>query len=258
ADVVYRLREADTEGPSRLQTLILRGGSRMPLWGIACLLLLLPVWRHNVPLQMDLPDDSALRSSFFALYLLFYVLRSFFAQQAQRVTPESQPAEGDARVYESQGSILWLRLFSLAVWVVIFLYGFDAERMAWFALPVPVGFRWVCIGWSGVNLGLLIWTHQSLGPNWSRRLQIPAEQTIVTHGPYQWVRHPMYTLLCGFYLSTAFAASNALILIVSLGMAWGLYVRVQQEEHMMLQHFGDDYRAYMQRTGRFLPRSRRR
>jgi protein-S-isoprenylcysteine O-methyltransferase Ste14 len=38
-------------------------------------------------------------------------------------------------------------------------------------------------------------------------------------------------------------------------MIAGMYVRVPKEEQMMLDEFGEEYQAYMQRTGRFLPRS---
>jgi protein-S-isoprenylcysteine O-methyltransferase Ste14 len=32
-------------------------------------------------------------------------------------------------------------------------------------------------------------------------------------------------------------------------------IRVPREERMMLEHFGDEYRDYMRRTGRIFPRA---
>ncbi len=80
------------------------------------------------------------------------------------------------------------------------------------------------------------------------------EQTLVTDGPYQWVRHPMYTVLSGFYLGAALVSANSLIGLVSVGIVLQFWTRIEPEEHMMLEHFGDAYRTYMQQTGRLLPR----
>jgi protein-S-isoprenylcysteine O-methyltransferase Ste14 len=34
----------------------------------------------------------------------------------------------------------------------------------------------------------------------------------------------------------------------------GLFARVPREEQMMIEEFGEEYKAYMQRTGRFFPK----
>lgn len=98
--------------------------------------------------------------------------------------------------------------------------------------------------------------HQSLGKNWSRLLNVREEQILVTHGPYQWVRHPMYAVLSGFYLCAALVSANSLVGLVSVGIVLQFWTRIEPEEHMMIEHFGDAYRTYMQHTGRFLPRLR--
>jgi protein-S-isoprenylcysteine O-methyltransferase Ste14 len=69
------------------------------------------------------------------------------------------------------------------------------------------------------------------------------------------VHHPMYTALfllgVGFLLLTAnWAVGVPLIVVLPILVS----VRIGNEEALMIEKFGDEYRAYMQRTGRFLPR----
>jgi protein-S-isoprenylcysteine O-methyltransferase Ste14 len=83
---------------------------------------------------------------------------------------------------------------------------------------------------------------------------IRQQHTLITNGPYRWVRHPFYTVtsltFAGFVLLTA-TWSAAL----ALALFWlYLWRRTPLEEAKLVERFGDEYRAYMARTGRFLPR----
>jgi protein-S-isoprenylcysteine O-methyltransferase Ste14 len=97
-------------------------------------------------------------------------------------------------------------------------------------------------------------THKDLGRNWSVSLDIRENHRLVTNGVYSFVRHPMYS---AFWL---WAIAQALLLpnwiagfsgIVGFGTLF--FGRVFEEEQLMLKAFGDEYRAYMQRTARILP-----
>lgn len=97
-------------------------------------------------------------------------------------------------------------------------------------------------------------THKALGRNWSVSLDVRETHKLVTHGVYARVRHPMYT---AFWL---WAAAQALLLpnwVAGLAGLVGfgtLYVfRIGREERLMLDAFGDEYRAYMGRTARLVP-----
>jgi protein-S-isoprenylcysteine O-methyltransferase Ste14 len=102
----------------------------------------------------------------------------------------------------------------------------------------------------------LFWrAHRDLGTNWSPTLEIGAQQTLVTKGVYRTIRHPMYASQFLWVLAQALLLPNWL---AGLGGVLGLLplylVRVPREERMMLDHFGDDYRAYMAQTGRVVPK----
>jgi protein-S-isoprenylcysteine O-methyltransferase Ste14 len=76
----------------------------------------------------------------------------------------------------------------------------------------------------------------------------------VTSGPYRWVRHPFYDCVALCVLANSVVAANWFLFSTG-GLAVGLMVvRTRKEEEKLLARFGDAYRAYMERTGRFLPR----
>ena len=101
----------------------------------------------------------------------------------------------------------------------------------------------------------LLWrAHADLGRNWSPRLQITEEHRLVTQGVYAHIRHPIYAAvwLTGLaqllMLANWIAGPACLILYLP-----GYLVRVPREEGMMRDHFGDEYRAYAERTGAIFP-----
>jgi protein-S-isoprenylcysteine O-methyltransferase Ste14 len=97
-------------------------------------------------------------------------------------------------------------------------------------------------------------SHLDLGENWSISLEIRKQHYLVTTGAYRVVRHPMYS---SFFL---LAFAQFLLLpnwfsgaagLVGVGLLYAL--RVRQEERMMLERFGADYRDCMMHTKRLIP-----
>lgn len=105
----------------------------------------------------------------------------------------------------------------------------------------------------------LFWrSHRDLGTNWSPSLEIGAQHTLTTQGVYRTIRHPMYASGWLSSLAQALLLHNWIAGIAGLVAFLPLYlVRVPQEERMMLDHFGDAYRAYCAQTGRLVPRLHR-
>ena len=97
-------------------------------------------------------------------------------------------------------------------------------------------------------------THKELGRNWSITLEIRDKHELVCGGPYALVRHPMYTSFLLMGLGQAFLLSNwAMGLAGLVGFAILFFLRVDKEERMMLEVFGQRYRDYMERTKRIIP-----
>jgi protein-S-isoprenylcysteine O-methyltransferase Ste14 len=97
-------------------------------------------------------------------------------------------------------------------------------------------------------------THKELGRNWSISLEIREQHKLVREGPYALVRHPMYTSFLLMALGQAFLLANWVAGLAGLaGFAVLFFLRVENEEHMMLENFGPQYRDYMARTKRLIP-----
>jgi protein-S-isoprenylcysteine O-methyltransferase Ste14 len=80
------------------------------------------------------------------------------------------------------------------------------------------------------------------------------EHTLVTTGPYRWVRHPFYGAAVLALLASSLVAANGFLFITGCVPVLLLRFRTWKEEENLIARFGDEYRAYMQRTGRFVPR----
>jgi protein-S-isoprenylcysteine O-methyltransferase Ste14 len=95
---------------------------------------------------------------------------------------------------------------------------------------------------------------RSLGKNLTDTVVTRKQHTLVTIGPYQWVRHPFYVCAALLVVTVSLVTANALFLIAGGLVLTLLGLRTPIEERFLLNRFGDDYRQYMNRTGRFLPR----
>ncbi|GIK37182.1 MAG: isoprenylcysteine carboxyl methyltransferase [Chloroflexota bacterium] len=125
------------------------------------------------------------------------------------------------------------------------------------AFSMPTWLRWTGVGLGVVTVLLFWWVHHALGQNWSMPVVIRENQTLVTTGPYRWVRHPMYTTIFVWALAYFLISANWLIGAAWLGLGLVAMAVAGGEEEAMIEKFGEAYRAYAQLTGRFLPRLRR-
>lgn len=113
----------------------------------------------------------------------------------------------------------------------------------WFGVPILVAAVW------------LLWqAHADLGRNWSPTLQIAEEHRLVTQGVYAHIRHPIYAAIWLTGLAQLLMLANWVAGPACLVLYLPVYlVRVPREERMMGDHFGDEYKAYVQRTGAVIP-----
>lgn len=115
-------------------------------------------------------------------------------------------------------------------------------------------------GWLGVALiaGALFvfWrAHADLGLNWSPSLEIREKHELITKGIYGVIRHPMYASQWLWVIAQPLLLQNWIAGLVNLLIFISFYLlRVQAEEQMMTDKFGDQYREYMKRTGGVLPK----
>jgi protein-S-isoprenylcysteine O-methyltransferase Ste14 len=193
-------------------------------------------------------DAQIFHVLFAVAYLVMFGIRLLSWRTAVR-------AGGRVKLKEGKVNMAVRAVLGLGYIGALIVYAFFPSFLAWAAFSLPAWVRWIGAGITGAALLLLAWVQWSLGKNFSTTLHLRQGHLLVTKGPYRWVRHPMYTALfllgVGFLLLTAnWAVGVPLIVALPILVA----VRIGNEEALMIEQFGDEYRAYMQHTGRFLPR----
>jgi protein-S-isoprenylcysteine O-methyltransferase Ste14 len=159
------------------------------------------------------------------------------------------------RRQEGLAILLTLRPIGLAGALGLIAFMVNPSTMAWSSLPLPNWLRWAGVGVGIAGGGLLLWTFHTLGPNLTDTVVTRKTHTLVTRGPYRWVRHPFYDSAALGILANSLVAANWFLLLTG-GLALVLLVvRTRKEEENLLNRFGEDYRAYTERTGRFWPKS---
>ncbi|MGI9402728.1 MAG: protein-S-isoprenylcysteine O-methyltransferase [Rhizobiaceae bacterium] len=104
------------------------------------------------------------------------------------------------------------------------------------------------------SLRLFRITHKALGAMWSHSLDLREGHKLVTSGIYENVRHPMYSAFWLWAVAQPFLLSNWVAGFSGIAGFGTLYfLRVGQEERMMEERFGEEYRQYCSRTKRIIP-----
>ncbi|GAA3717311.1 protein-S-isoprenylcysteine O-methyltransferase [Microlunatus aurantiacus] len=181
-------------------------------------------------------DQDMFKAVYLAGFILIFAIRLPYWWMARGVPVVTDRKKGSEKVL--------LATLSVGVGVLPLVYVFaPLLRVADYRLPT-----WM--GWMGAvvfTFGLwILWrAHAGLGRYWSDSLQLREGQQLVTSGIYRRIRHPMYAF--GWLLAIA----QVLLLwnwiagwsgVVAFALLY--FLRVPREEQMMIDQFGEHYRAY--------------
>jgi len=103
------------------------------------------------------------------------------------------------------------------------------------------------------GLAFCVWARATLGRNWSGTITLKEGHELIERGPYRFVRHPIYTGLLAMFLATAIAfgyLGGIVAVILAFASFW---IKLSEEERLMLQQFPDQYQSYQQRVKRIIP-----
>ena len=103
---------------------------------------------------------------------------------------------------------------------------------------------------------VIYWLFSSVGSGITPTSATREKHTLITSGPYRWVRHPLYTVGSSFFVSLGMMANNWFIAGLGVLAFVLMAVRTPAEEANLIAKFGDEYRVYMEHTGRYLPKFR--
>jgi protein-S-isoprenylcysteine O-methyltransferase Ste14 len=186
---------------------------------------------------------------YFLGFLVYLWIRHVYATRCKRVVKSHRQVDLTEKV------LLAIVIAGSLVAPVLYLFT-PLFNFADYRLPAAV--PWCGAGVMVAALWLFWRSHADLGENWSISLEIRAGHQLVNRGVYRTIRHPMYAgiwLWCAaqaMLLGNWLAGWSALITFAPL-----YFLRTPREERLMCQFFPDEYRDYMQQTGRLLPRLQR-
>lgn len=106
---------------------------------------------------------------------------------------------------------------------------------------------------------LVMWSGRTLGRFMVVEIAISRDHELVTEGPYARIRHPTYTGAILMSFGVAFLFLNGALMAVAVLVVLLANYRASKEDRLLASDagFGETYRAYAARAGRFLPRLRR-
>jgi protein-S-isoprenylcysteine O-methyltransferase Ste14 len=139
-----------------------------------------------------------------------------------------------------------------------FLVAFFAPPLEWMYLPaIMPRMIWIQIAGLGlilVAVALLIWARAYIRGQYTGHVEVKTDHRLITSGPYRVIRHPSYSglLLMTFGVVLGYASMIGLAGILFLLLP-GLAYRMVVEERLLIEMFGEEYRAYQQRTKRLIP-----
>ncbi len=197
--------------------------------------------------------ETIFRIIFFIVFVCMSFIRIYYRQKVHQAGESSYAINKEAIKREGRLFLILRLVLGFFMIAIFILYAINSKWMGWFTVPFPIWLRWIGVGLGIVSLPLLIWVQRTLGKHWSTNLQLREQHTLVTSGPYRWVRHPMYTALFTFFIASSLISANWLFILLTMVVIIGLYTRIGKEEIMMIEKFGDEYSDYMKRTGRLLP-----
>jgi len=194
-------------------------------------------------------NTQAFRWLFIIVFVGMVSISGYFRSRARR------SGEAIPRAREGKLVLLTRLFFAAPLYLPIIVYMFHPGWMTWAALPLPVWVRWLGAAIGLAMLPVLYWVFSSIGGNISETTLTKEKHKLVTHGPFQWVRHPSYSAATVSLISMGALAANWFMLATACIALIGIAVLViPREEAELVRKFGVEYQDYMLRTGRLTPR----
>jgi protein-S-isoprenylcysteine O-methyltransferase Ste14 len=193
-------------------------------------------------------DEPALRAVLIGVMMVLLPFGMY-----HRVRSQSSGEKLDRR-QEGLFVLATLRPVGAVFWIAVFAWMINPAWMAWSSLAFPIWLRWMGVVSLLCGSALLVWTFRTLGRNLTDTVVTREKHTLVMHGPYFWIRHPLYSSAALVILAVSLIASNWFFFAGGITVLAVLIMRTRTEETNLVARFGDRYQRYMDRTGRFLPR----
>ncbi|HWD92433.1 MAG TPA: isoprenylcysteine carboxylmethyltransferase family protein [Verrucomicrobiae bacterium] len=107
----------------------------------------------------------------------------------------------------------------------------------------------ICI----VGLLFTLWARRTLAGNWSSDVTFKQDHELIRTGPYRFARHPIYTGLLVMWVGTVIYVAELRGVISLLLVTIGFWIKLHQEERLLLRHFPDSYPTYKREVKALVP-----
>jgi protein-S-isoprenylcysteine O-methyltransferase Ste14 len=201
-----------------------------------------------------LNDENLFFGLFLVIFFMGWLLRGYYGRKSPDYRKSFAELKRQPLEYESRESFALLSLNGLILFAALVIYVFFTAQFYWMQLPLMAIVRWIGVVVGIGCLPLVAWVQWILGESSSKTLTIQDDHKLVKTGPYSRIRHPMYSVHTFWFLSWFLVSTNLLFAIYWILWIAYIAIRIPQEEKMLIEKFGDEYREYMRNTGRLLPR----
>lgn len=167
---------------------------------------------------------------------------------------DKESGEALSRKADGTPMMMVIRILGLVLWLSPLVYLLNPAWMTWSKLGLPDWARWLGVGVGLLCVGGIYWLFTSIGSGITPVSATRKEHRLATHGIYRWVRHPLYTVGSSFIVSFGLMADNWFIISMGVLAFIVMAIRTPKEEANLIEKFGDEYREYMKRTGKFWPK----
>lgn len=197
--------------------------------------------------------ENLYRIAFWSIFAGMIFVQLYFSTWL-RLVGQGQSANHDETEREGRRFIRIRILRSIYLVLFLLFYALNPPWLEFFFVPIPDWLRVIGIILGGLSLAFYAWARKTIGLEWSSKLQLHPGHNLITRGPYARIRHPIYSSMIGFLTSLTLVSANMLFIVFFLISIVDLALRIPKEENMMLENFGDKYKAYMVKTGKLLPK----
>jgi protein-S-isoprenylcysteine O-methyltransferase Ste14 len=143
----------------------------------------------------------------------------------------------------------WILLGTfLAVWVGD---SFFFRQSTFLSEYLPLNIRLIILGLT-LLVGMYLFRSGHVVISHEKRPSI-----LVTRGAFRYVRHPLYLASILTYFGLTISTASLFSLALGVGILFFYNYIASYEERLLEAKFGDEYRNYRRRTGKWVPKIRR-
>jgi len=206
-----------------------------------------------------MPLEIFFKISFFIVFFSFAYVMTAYTKKA-KARKEDKATRIKMHNESEVPLLLKLRgIFGIPFYLGILVWTFAPKFMEWSALPLPIWARWAGLALGVFSIFLNAWSHKTLstklGEDFDPMLRLLKVPALVKDGPYTKMRHPIYLAFLLMQTSVLLLTSNWVIGLCGIAIIVSvIIIRIPEEENLLIEQFGAEYREYMKNTGRFFPK----